>query len=700
MNKKIVLLFLALTMQLLTFAQRGLLLLEIDGEETQLYKESYALVIGVSDYTYWPDLPGVKKDVAKVKTALEKHGFTVTSVDNPTLLELKNAFDTFIEKYGNADKKETRLLIYFAGHGHTIITNYGDTLGYIVPKDAPNPNNNEAKFQSAVMLMKQIDNYALTIQAKHSIFLFDACFSGSLFSTQRAIPQEINDKTKLDVRQFITSGSIDETVPDESIFCEQLIEALTTDYADNNKDGYLTGTELGKYLQTNVINYSKDTQHPQYGKIKHPKLDKGDFVFKLESGPPPTTGALQITSKNVTGKLYIDNIYRETITEGAVKTYSDLTTGVHAVRIASTPTEWTEKIMIIAGQTTYITAEIEKPITTGTLIINSTNITAKLYINDIYYLTLIIGKNTINNLEKGTYTLKADTWTETVTITANKTTTVTATKIEEEPKVINLPEMVKITGRAFTMGASDLSYTEHSVTLSDYYMGKYEVTNIQFAEFLNDYGQITTKSSSDYPSQTMINLSGSYSSATYGEEKCRISQSGTKFTVASGYNDYAIIYVTWYGAYEYCKWLSEKTGEKYSLPSEAQWEYAAGGGSTHQKWSGTTSESELYKYANYWQSPSTDGYKNVAPVGKFKANTLGLYDMSGNVWEWCMDWYDSGYYSKSAKKDPVNTTDGSGRVVRGGSWSGYAAYARVAYRDYYTPTFSGFNLGFRVHKTL
>jgi len=569
-----------------------------------------------------------------------------------------------------------------------------------VPADAPSAVTNEADFQSKAMEMAQVDIYCKRIQSKHALFLFDACFSGSILDRAEVTPLSISNLTEKPVRQFISSGSADETVPDESYFRKQFVDAITTKLADYDSDGYLTGTELGFYLKSTVVKYSKGKQTPQYGKVNDPYLDKGDFVFKLESGPPPTTGALQITSKNVTGKLYIDNIYRETITEGAVKTYSDLTTGVHAVRIASTPTEWTEKIMIIAGQTTYITAEIEKPITTGTLIINSTNITAKLYINDIYYLTLIIGKNTINNLEKGTYTLKADTWTETVTITANKTTTVTATKIEEEPKVINLPEMVKITGRAFTMGASDLSYTEHSVTLSDYYMGKYEVTNIQFAEFLNDYGQITTKSSSDYPSQTMINLSGSYSSATYGEEKCRISQSGTKFTVASGYNDYAIIYVTWYGAYEYCKWLSEKTGEKYSLPSEAQWEYAAGGGSTHQKWSGTTSESELYKYANYWQSPSTDGYKNVAPVGKFKANTLGLYDMSGNVWEWCMDWYDSGYYSKSAKKDPVNTTDGSGRVVRGGSWSGYAAYARVAYRDYYTPTFSGFNLGFRVHKTL
>ncbi len=165
--------------------------------------------------------------------------------------------------------------------------------------------------------------------------------------------------------------------------------------------------------------------------------------------------------------------------------------------------------------------------------------------------------------------------------------------------------------------------------------------------------------------------------------------------VNSGYENHPVINVTWYGAYEYCKWLSEKTGEKYSLPSEAQWEYAAGGGSSSRtKWAGTSSESSLGDYAWYDDNSETKTHE----VGTKTKNTLGLHDMSGNVWEWCLDWYDSGYYSKSAEKDPVNTTVASNRVCRGGSWSDYSGYCRVAFRCSLTPSYSDLLIGFRVSK--
>jgi len=443
MKNLLILVFVFLTT--LAFSQsRGFVEVEIAGVPTELYSESYALVIGVSDYTNgWPSLPGVKTDVALVKTALEANGFTVTQVLNPTSLQLQAAFSDFIKNYGSDAHPNARLLFYYAGHGHTIATNYGDTLGYIVPTDACLPTKDEAGFQSKAMPMSQIEIYAKTIQAKHALFLFDACFAGSLFNMTRAIPDIISTKTKQPVRQFITSGSKDETVPDKSIFREQFITAITTDEADANNDSYVTGAELGEYLQTNVTNYSRNTQHPQYGKIRNSLLDKGDYVFALSTETNDntdnkivvtTTGSLQITTKNVFGKFYIDDIYRKTLTAGQTETFSDLTTGVHVLKIAATPV-WTEKIMIIGGQTTYINADKEEeiivPVTTGTLIVNSTNITAKLYIDDIYYQTLKIGNNTISNIEKGTYTLKADTWITTATITATKTTTVTATKTEE-----------------------------------------------------------------------------------------------------------------------------------------------------------------------------------------------------------------------------------------------------------------------------
>jgi hypothetical protein len=113
-----------------------------DGKEIKLYDRSYALVIGVSDYSAgWPKLPGVKRDIEEVARALEHQGFQVTKVENPDSIHLDKAFKTFIDTYGL--NVENRLLFYFAGHGHTIKQSYGEEMGYIVPVDAPNPMRDE-----------------------------------------------------------------------------------------------------------------------------------------------------------------------------------------------------------------------------------------------------------------------------------------------------------------------------------------------------------------------------------------------------------------------------------------------------------------------------------------------------------------------------------------------------------------------------
>lgn len=254
-----------------------------DGQEIKLYDRSYALVIGVSDYTAgWPKLPGVKKDVETVARALERQGFQVTVVLNPDSAELDKSFKTFIDQYGL--NVENRLLFYFAGHGHTIKQSYGDEMGYIVPTDAPNPLRDRPGFMSKAMDMQQMELYARRIQSKHALFVFDSCFSGSIFALSRAVPESIGYKTARPVRQFITSGSADEQVPDHSIFREQFVEAVEGE-ADTNRDGYVTGTELGEFLQDKVVNYSRNAQHPQYGKVRNPNLDKGDFVFALPKAP-------------------------------------------------------------------------------------------------------------------------------------------------------------------------------------------------------------------------------------------------------------------------------------------------------------------------------------------------------------------------------------------------------------------------------
>jgi Caspase domain len=192
-----------------------------NGETLSLYEESHALVIGVSDYTNgWRSLPGVKRDVAAVESVLHMQGFKVETIVNPKGRDLDQAIKDFIARNGQAFGN--RLLIYFAGHGATLRTSDGREMGYIVPADAPLASSNIGQFKQTAISMNMIEDYALMIDSKHALFVFDCCFSGSLFENNRAgtPPAAITARTLLPVRQFITAGTADQEVPDSSIFRE------------------------------------------------------------------------------------------------------------------------------------------------------------------------------------------------------------------------------------------------------------------------------------------------------------------------------------------------------------------------------------------------------------------------------------------------------------------------------------------------
>ena len=254
--------------------------------EQNLYSGSYALLVGIFDYTNgWKKLPGVKKDIELVSAELLNQRFKIEKVLNPTSLELEKVINEFINKYGH--DINNRLLFYYAGHGNTMMTSYGEDMGYIVPVDSPNPEIDKNGFLYKSISMERFELYAKQIEAKHALFMFDACFAGSIFSISRGnVPTNIEYKLSKPVRQFITSGSASESVPDESIFRQQFIEGIQGS-ADINSDAYITASEMGEYLQEKVINYTKGTQHPQYGKIRNPRLDKGDFILVSHSISEP-----------------------------------------------------------------------------------------------------------------------------------------------------------------------------------------------------------------------------------------------------------------------------------------------------------------------------------------------------------------------------------------------------------------------------
>jgi formylglycine-generating enzyme required for sulfatase activity len=245
------------------------------------------------------------------------------------------------------------------------------------------------------------------------------------------------------------------------------------------------------------------------------------------------------------------------------------------------------------------------------------------------------------------------------------------------------PDMVFVKGGTFNMGSENGNDGEkpvHEVTLSDFYIGKYAVTVAEFRVFVSDTGFKT-----DAEKGGRSSIYGSWN------KKSGINwRNATEGKIAQ--DNHPVFHVSWYDAKAYCNWLSKKSGKTYRLPTEAEWEYGARGGG----------QSKGYEYAgsnNFddvaWLLDNS-GYKTHA-VGEKLPNELGLYDMSGNVWEWCSDWYDS--YPSSTLTNPTGPSSGSNRVIRGGSWYNYPQGCRVAHRNGNAPDYRRGNLGFRLART-
>jgi formylglycine-generating enzyme required for sulfatase activity len=254
------------------------------------YSGSYALLIGQTDYSYWGDLNSIPSELNDVESVLKKQGFIVKRYSNLNSRDLSNTFKDFIDQYGL--DKDNRLLFFYSGHGHS----RGDK-GYIVPVDAPNPYSDDKGFVRKAIAMNQVVTWARNIESKHALFLFDSCFSGTVFKTKDfSKPKQISLAMRLPVRQFITAGSANEKVPAKSTFTPAFVHALAYADGDINKDGYVTGMELGFYLWSEVPKHTD--QIPQYGKIKDFNLSRGDFLFKVQKKSKPIINDVVVESDN------------------------------------------------------------------------------------------------------------------------------------------------------------------------------------------------------------------------------------------------------------------------------------------------------------------------------------------------------------------------------------------------------------------
>lgn len=310
-----------------------------------------------------------------------------------------------------------------------------------------------------------------------------------------------------------------------------------------------------------------------------------------------------------------------------------------------------------------------------------------------------------------------------------------------------LGDMVLVPEGTFQMGdnAGDGHSDEqpvHTVRVGSFFMGRYKITNDEYCDYLNSalsQGLIEVTNGvvykrgpgSDY---AYCSTSSAPEGSPYYGQHSQVDYSGGVFSVGTkagrDMSNDPMVTVTWYGAAAYCNWRSGREGKEqcyntstwycdfsrngYRLATEAEWEYAARGGLVGRRfaWGYTVNHDYANYKANssaypYDSSPYTtytfhsiwnDGvYPYISPVGVFPANGYGLYDMGGNVWDWCNDWYDSGYYDYSPPENPRGPAIGIFRVCRGGAWAGDTYACRVSCRgDDYFPTTAGFGIGFRI----
>lgn len=289
-------------------------------------------------------------------------------------------------------------------------------------------------------------------------------------------------------------------------------------------------------------------------------------------------------------------------------------------------------------------------------------------------------------------------------------------ELESRSTQVEKAGMVYIPGGIFLMGTndsegfpSDGEGPVHSVTLSAFYMDECAVSNNEFARFIAETGYVTEAERYGWSYVFHMFVSAATAATVThspGQTPWWLSVKGADWrrpegpdSDLDGRGDHPVVHVSWHDAIAYCAWSGKR------LASEAEWEFAARGGLVQKRYPwGDLLKPEGQHRCNIWQGKfpikdhASDGYSGTAPVRSYMPNNYGLYNMAGNVWEWCADWFSPTYYSLGEAVNPLGPKQGDNRVIKGGSYLCHSSYCnryRVAARSKNTPDSSTGNTGFR-----
>lgn len=614
--------------------------------------KDYALFFAVSQYqdSRLTDLPNSVKNAREIEAVLkDKYGFETELVEDPKLDDIERKLEQYRQKFASgAFPKDGQLLIFFSGHG---VKEYNN--GYFLPADA-----DPGRILRTGLSYNTWRPFISEINCKHILVAVDACYSVTFDPKWQSMEtptfQRIGEMNEADrvlanhkefpARIFFTSDSQEDVVPGRSNFARKFLEGLSK---LQYKGTFVTSSEL----------------FASYIKLAQPAPRANEF-----EGDDPRSSFLFFPSETVKADpRRFEQRQRDLDAYAALQ---------------ANPT--------VAGCQQYLLDFPE-----GNFRAEVTQLVQQLQEEQEWQFASL--KNTVESyqayLERfpgGRYVSEADQRVRVIKSASQEAESlkpIPGKRVFDPAKSawLEIPDnMAFIQGGSFEMGDNfgDGESDEkpvHTVTVSDFYLDIHETTFDEYDAFC----EATGRSKPD--------------DQGWGRGKR------------------PVISVSWLDAVEYCNWRSRQEGLQevytingttvsanwnangYRLPTEAEWEYAARCRGKKEKWAGTSEEGALASYANYSENSSKDGYEYTAPVGSFRANSIGLYDMSGNVWEWCWDWYDAGYYEQSKNsRDPKGPDSGSGRVLRGGSWFNGPAYARCANRNLGSPDGRISSDGFRL----
>lgn len=633
--------------------------------------KDFALFFAVKDYDFWRPLNGPIQDAKNIATELKtSYGFSTEIVENPTLVQIYAKLEEYQRKTYAPD---AQLLVFFSGHG-AFLENFRE--GFFIPKNGQ-LREKDPWFNSALP-HGRLSSAVESIPCTHILLAIDACYSGTFSrdiafrgtderpgvesNAEEELQKKINNYLEPKTRLFLTSGGKERT-PDPSDFAARFLQGLQSNRRAGNR--LLTVSQL-------YINHLEGaTPKPKFGAFADNGYES-NFLFASTS----TSSPVPLPAPGTTTALDRDSDGIPDSSDQCPEEYgSAASNGCPDADEDGVPDK-SDKCKYQAGEKKWQGCPDSD-------------------------------KDGVPDYEDNCPTEPGD------------------PVYGGCPLLYTLGykpgDFVKIKGGTFQMGSEEGNDDEkpiHTVTVSDFYLNKYEATVAQYKIFVEDTGYQTDAEKGN-------------GSTIYTDEGQLVEIAGVNWRhdaqgvlLPPSQFNYPVVHLSWNDAVAYCTWLSRKTGQAFRLPTEAEWEYAAGNGSLHTRYSwgdsnipsakkastqiqqlkpggNVADEAGLRKFTTWIDifRNYDDGFPCTAPVGSYQPNQLGLYDMTGNVWEWCQDIYSNTFYQSSANtRDPYGAGSAQTPACRGGSWNLSYYNNRVAVRSSGAKDSRFFSGGFRVLK--